>query len=144
MQLFVRDAESYTGALVTGRRRRKANVWHRGLWLCRAEQTNERAFETLLGVFLTRSVRRLPEQRGAKDLFELEGVIGSHVKSSLDDPAGNSSVPLPPSMAAHTRPSQQVKHGKLSPTRATRRFTIKVNSKSDTVNSRSGVIARAW
>ena len=65
--IFFQVAESKTGALVKGRRRREADVtWHRGLWLGRAEQTNEHVVGTELGVFLKRGVRRPEEQRGDK------------------------------------------------------------------------------
>ena len=57
--ILFREAEMCTGALVIGRRRRKADVvWHRGSWLGRAEQANEHIVRTEIGVFLTRNVRR--------------------------------------------------------------------------------------
>ena len=47
--ILLQEAEGYNGALVAGRRRRKADVArHRGLWLGRDEQGNEHVAERRL------------------------------------------------------------------------------------------------
>ena len=60
--VMFQEAASYTGALNMNRRRRKADArFRRGIWVGRGEDTNEHIVLTEDGVFLTRSVRRLPK-----------------------------------------------------------------------------------
>ena len=64
--VLFREAASYTGDLVMGRRKRKADKgWAKGIWLGRAEETNEHVVGNELGVFLTRTVRRVPKGQRA-------------------------------------------------------------------------------
>ena len=121
--ILLLEAESKTGALVKGRRRREADVtWHRGLLLGRAEQKNEHVVETELGVFLTRSVRRPEEQRGDEHVVKAmkgvpwEGRQGSKVERPRRQPK---SVPLfLPWTSEHSHkrasPAAPVARGKVS------------------------------
>lgn len=75
--IMYRESSSYTGALVQHRRRKKADpAWARGLWLGRAEKTNEHIVGTPTGIYLTRNVRRLPpgDQASRELLVVMRGV----------------------------------------------------------------------
>lgn len=70
--LFGRACQDrHTGALVINRRRMKADPWWRpGIYLGRAQRTNEHMLGGGGGMFLSRSVRRRPPSEAAdKDLL---------------------------------------------------------------------------
>ena len=71
-----REAAGYTGQMVGNRTRKKADLqWHRGVYLGRAEQTNEHIVGSRTGIFQTRNVRRLPaDQR--RDAEGVRGMVG--------------------------------------------------------------------
>ena len=74
--VLFREAAGYTGQMVGNWTRKKADLQlHRGVYLGRAEQTNEHIVGSKTGIFQTRNVRRLPaDQR--RDAEGVRGMVG--------------------------------------------------------------------
>ena len=75
--VLFREAARYTGQMVGNRVRKKADLqWHRGVYLGRAEQTNEHIVGSKEGIFMTRNVRRLPvdQRRDPEGVRSMVGV----------------------------------------------------------------------
>ncbi len=72
-----REAAGPTGQMVGGRLREKADLqWHRSIQLGRLKQTIERIVGNRDGIFMTRSMRRLPamQRRGTEGMRSMVGV----------------------------------------------------------------------
>ena len=85
--VMFREAAGYTGQMVGNRVRKKADLqWRRGIYLGRAEQTNEHIVGSKGGIFMTRNVRRLPadQRRGPDGMRSMLGVpwASQHAKAA--------------------------------------------------------------
>ncbi len=78
--VLLRETVSHSGALAQRRRRRKGDaLWCRGLYLGRAERTNEHIVGTPDGIFRSRTVRRMTEDKPYDDELLLAWPRGAHL-----------------------------------------------------------------